>query len=245
MSNFFASLRAYIALRPLWTYDGVDDLYWRGSWTIEEKRHRDTWYRWELAGAGDYRSWHESLTAAMRAASVEDVNENDRLRADVEKWRSEAHRWEGAAQALEEEVPNLQLDRNNLQRELDAMRRLYAESVQEQKRDHANMRSMANGLVLANQVLHFDLKRMIEDGPDYNQAVKDAAEATFTALLDTPSFIFADQDKPATSPKQAAMEAQIAVRQEKVAAQRGEPAQDKPWAPSPVGLILEQQRRNG
>jgi hypothetical protein len=35
---------------------------------------------------------------------------------------------------------------------------------------------------ISNRVLHLDLRHMIEFGDDYNQAVKDAADAAATAI---------------------------------------------------------------
>ena len=40
----------------------------------------------------------------------------------------------------------------------------------------AKVEQMKMVLEMSNRVLHFDLRRMIEWGPDYNQAVKDAAD---------------------------------------------------------------------
>ncbi len=45
-----------------------------------------------------------------------------------------------------------------------------------------DLRPIREALECINRVLHFDLRRMIEFGDDYNQAVKDAADAATAAL---------------------------------------------------------------
>jgi hypothetical protein len=46
----------------------------------------------------------------------------------------------------------------------------------------ARVEELEKALVVCDRVLHFDLRRMIEWGDDYNQAVKDAADAARAAL---------------------------------------------------------------
>lgn len=48
--------------------------------------------------------------------------------------------------------------------------------------DVGKIAALVEALECINRVLHFDLRRMIEFGDDYNQAVKDAADAATAAL---------------------------------------------------------------
>ena len=47
---------------------------------------------------------------------------------------------------------------------------------------HSRAAEMEKALKICDRVLHFDLRHMIEFGPHYNQAVKDAADAARAAL---------------------------------------------------------------
>jgi len=46
----------------------------------------------------------------------------------------------------------------------------------------AEIAKLEAALEVCDRVLHFDLRKMITWGPDYNQAVKDAANVTRAAL---------------------------------------------------------------
>ena len=49
-------------------------------------------------------------------------------------------------------------------------------------RKDAEITRLRAALEVCFRVLHFDLRKMITWGPDYNQAVRDAADATIAAL---------------------------------------------------------------
>jgi hypothetical protein len=56
------------------------------------------------------------------------------------------------------------------------------EAADEITRLTARVAELEGALAVCDRVLHFDLRRMIEWGDDYNQAVKDAADKARAAL---------------------------------------------------------------
>ena len=75
---------------------------------------------------------------------------------------------------------------NETQQALNAQREAFVASI-EVSRQKINEQAdriaqLEAALEVCDRVLHFDLRKMITWGPDYNQAVKDAANVTRAAL---------------------------------------------------------------
>lgn len=81
--------------------------------------------------------------------------------------------------ALAEEIGRSLLAAHDEIERLQTDVRTYQDIVQDMT---AQVEALTGALSVCDRVLHFDLKKMIVFGDDYNQAVKDAADATRAAL---------------------------------------------------------------
>ena len=66
--------------------------------------------------------------------------------------------------------------------EIERLREYLHVYVKEVKEKNAEIERLREALTICDRVLHFNLRKMIIFGDDYNQAVKDAADAASSAL---------------------------------------------------------------
>lgn len=129
------------------------------------------------------------LMKQLLASVIAAHDEIDRLRAEVERVQSDRHYvigandgWDAAVEQGEAS-PAVGKAMVRFWKKLAETHNARADNLAaDNTRLAAQVEALTRALSVCDRVLHFDLQKMIVFGDDYNQAVKDAADATRAAL---------------------------------------------------------------